>query len=39
MSGSEQRWIEKEIVTALYPDRQEILVMDEREIVGDFQGY
>lgn len=38
-SGSEQRWIEKEVVSALYPDRQELLVIDEREVVGDFRGY
>ena len=41
VSGGEQRWIEKEVVTALYPDRQEILVTEEREVMGDFrpQGY
>jgi hypothetical protein len=38
-SGSQQRWIEKEVVSALYPDRQELLVTDEREVVGDFRGY
>jgi len=38
-SGGKQRWVEKEVVTALYPDRQELLVVDEREVVGDFIGY
>jgi len=37
-SGSKQRWMEKEVVSALYPDRQELLVVDEREVVGDFRG-
>lgn len=31
-----QRWIEKEVVSALYSDRQEILASDEREVVGEF---
>ncbi|KAG5646939.1 hypothetical protein DXG03_001662 [Asterophora parasitica] len=31
-----KRWVEKEVVSALYPDRQEVLVKDEREVVGDF---
>jgi len=31
-----QRWREKEVVTALYFGRQEVLAVDEREIVGDF---
>ncbi|KAF8181545.1 Metallo-dependent phosphatase-like protein [Pholiota molesta] len=31
-----KRWREKEIVSALYEDRQEIIVTDEREIVGNF---
>lgn len=38
-SGGKQRWIEKEVITGLYPDWQELLVMDEREVVGNFQGY
>lgn len=38
-SGSKQRWIEKEVVSALYPDRQELLVTDEREVTGNFGGY
>ncbi|GLB40376.1 putative calcineurin-like phosphoesterase [Lyophyllum shimeji] len=33
----EQRWVEKEVVSALYPERQEVLVVDEREVVGDFR--
>ncbi|KAG6862541.1 hypothetical protein C0995_000089 [Termitomyces sp. Mi166 len=35
-ADEEKRWIEKEVVSALYPDKQEILVVDEREVVGDF---
>lgn len=31
-----KRWREKEVVSALYHDRQEVLAVDEREIVGDF---
>ncbi|RDB26317.1 hypothetical protein Hypma_006636 [Hypsizygus marmoreus] len=38
-SGKKQRWIEREIVSALYPDRQEVLVEDEREVLGDFSGF
>jgi len=34
-----QRWVEKEVIRALYPDRQQLLVVDEREVMGDFQGY
>ncbi|KAL0573214.1 hypothetical protein V5O48_008734 [Marasmius crinis-equi] len=33
------KWIEKEVVSALYVDRQETITIDEREIVGDFAGY
>ncbi|KAG6899961.1 hypothetical protein C0993_004862 [Termitomyces sp. T159_Od127] len=35
-ADEEKRWIEKEVISALYPDTQEILVVDEREVVGDF---
>lgn len=31
-----QRWREKEVVSALYLDRQEVLAVYEREVVGDF---
>ncbi|TFK23633.1 Metallo-dependent phosphatase [Coprinopsis marcescibilis] len=34
---SEQRWVEREIVKAVYAERKEVLVADEREIIGDFQ--
>ena len=34
--ASQQRWREKEVVSALYHDRQEVLAVDEREVVGDF---
>ncbi|TFK40433.1 Metallo-dependent phosphatase-like protein [Crucibulum laeve] len=33
---SDQRWIEKEVVSAIYADRQEVLIRDTREVVGDF---
>ncbi|ESK87261.1 serine-threonine protein phosphatase [Moniliophthora roreri MCA 2997] len=42
VSGSaagEQKWIEKEVVSALYADRQELIVVDEREVIGDFGSY
>jgi len=32
----EKRWLETEIVSALYPDQRDVLVVDEREIVGNF---
>ncbi|KAF5359114.1 hypothetical protein D9756_003489 [Leucocoprinus leucothites] len=32
----EKRWMETEIVSALYPDRRDVLAIDEREIIGDF---
>jgi len=31
-----KRWREKEVVSALYQDRREVLAVDEREIVGKF---
>ena len=31
-----RRWREKEVVSALYNDRQEVLAVEEREIVGNF---
>lgn len=34
--GKHQKWQEREVVSALYADRQEILAIDEREVVGDF---
>ena len=30
------RWQEREVVSALYPDRQQVLAVEEREIVGHF---
>lgn len=30
------RWIEREVISALYVDRQEVLVTNERELVGSF---
>jgi len=34
---SARRWQEKEVVSALYHDRQVILAVEEREIVGNFR--
>ncbi|OJT11453.1 hypothetical protein TRAPUB_12005 [Trametes pubescens] len=34
--AAEQKWTEKEVVKALYPDREVLLASDEREVVGDF---
>ncbi|KAG6851114.1 hypothetical protein H0H93_000994 [Arthromyces matolae] len=36
-ADDEKRWIEKEVVSAVYADKQEIIVVDEREVVGDFR--
>lgn len=30
-------WKEREVVSALYPDRQEVLVDEERVVVGDYK--
>lgn len=30
------RWIEREVVSALYHGRREVIVTDEREVVGEF---
>jgi hypothetical protein len=35
----ERKWIEKEIVSAVYMDREVVLAVDEREVVGDFGGW
>jgi len=32
----EKRWLETEVVSALYPDQRDVLVIDEREIIGNF---
>ena len=34
-TGGEKRWTEREIVTALYVDREVVLADDSREIVGE----
>lgn len=34
--AAEQRWVEREVVTALYPDRHDVLAVDVREVRGDF---
>jgi len=33
----DSRWHETETISAIYPDRREVLVQTEREVVGDFQ--
>lgn len=33
----EPHWIEREVVSALYVDRQETIVDQERQVVGDFR--
>ncbi|EKM78847.1 hypothetical protein AGABI1DRAFT_59991 [Agaricus bisporus var. burnettii JB137-S8] len=33
---AERRWQETEVISALYPDRREVLATDEREVIGDF---
>ncbi|KAJ6576663.1 Metallo-dependent phosphatase-like protein [Mycena vulgaris] len=33
----ESRWVEREVVSALYVDRQEIIIEEERQVVGDFR--
>jgi hypothetical protein len=38
-TGSDQRWTEREVVSALYPDHTEIIVDEEREVVGAFDVY
>jgi hypothetical protein len=32
-------WKETEVVTAIYEDRDEVLVQNERQVIGDFAGY
>ncbi|KAH9850383.1 Metallo-dependent phosphatase [Lenzites betulinus] len=34
--AAQQKWIEKEVVKAVYVDREDLLASDEREVVGDF---
>ncbi|KAF9004016.1 Metallo-dependent phosphatase-like protein [Cyathus striatus] len=33
---AKKQWIEKEVVSAIYADRREVLVEEERVVVGDF---
>ncbi|KAG5637549.1 hypothetical protein H0H81_004180 [Sphagnurus paluster] len=37
-NDADQRWVEKEVVSAIYPNKQEVIVTDEREVVGEFLG-
>ncbi|KAJ2928363.1 hypothetical protein H1R20_g8722, partial [Candolleomyces eurysporus] len=34
---ADQRWVERELISALYPDKRTLIVDEEREIVGNFQ--
>lgn len=34
---AELRWVEREVMSALYPDKRTLLVDEEREVVGNFQ--
>lgn len=36
-NDAEQRWVERETISALYPDKRTQIVDEEREIVGDFR--
>jgi len=36
---ADNRWVEKEVVSALYEDRQEVLVESKKEVVGNFQHF
>lgn len=33
---ADRRWVEREVVSAIYQHRRDILVTEEREVVGDF---
>ncbi|KAF7321685.1 Adenylate cyclase [Mycena kentingensis (nom. inval.)] len=37
VEGTEDRWIEREVVSTLYADRQEIIVDAAREVTGSFR--
>jgi len=37
--GEINKWIEREVVSALYKDRREVLADDSREVIGDFAGW
>lgn len=39
LDDPEGKWKEREVVTALYKDRQEVLVVDERMVTGNFGMY
>ncbi|KAF5342351.1 hypothetical protein D9611_001933 [Ephemerocybe angulata] len=34
---AEQKWVEREVISALYEEKRTMIVDEEREIVGDFQ--
>jgi hypothetical protein len=37
--GANKRWTEREVIVALYEDRQEVLATNERVISGDLRKY
>ncbi|KAI0783648.1 Metallo-dependent phosphatase [Abortiporus biennis] len=39
VNGKPTSWKEREIVTALYIDREEVLADDERDVMGNFYGW
>lgn len=34
--SDKKRWKEREVVTAVYMDHQDVLAVSEQEVVGDF---
>jgi hypothetical protein len=39
ISGEVNKWTEREVVSALYKDRREVLADDSREVIGGFAGW
>jgi len=37
--GEKKKWIERETISALYPDKRVVLLDEEREVYGNFSGY
>ncbi|KAI0342803.1 Metallo-dependent phosphatase [Trametopsis cervina] len=36
VDGDQKRWKEREVVSAVYPDHQDVLAVSEREVAGEF---
>jgi hypothetical protein len=36
VAGIKNKWVEREVVSALYVDRREVLIDDVREVTGEF---